>query len=432
MSRIVVVGAGLSGLAAGWRLHQAGHEVVVAEQSQDVGGSARSVRHGKYLIDTGPDLINTAYARFLALARELGLGDDIVHSSSRVDVIRDGRPIGFDSARPLSLMRTSLLSRRGKARLALGHLRTRRQVNRIDPFALTRYTDENAQAAQPFSHAAFGPEVSDHLIDPIVRAFAGTGLQHTSALAVLGALAVGREDMLSIKGGMGAVPTAIAERLDIRCGTRVTAIDERAQGVCVTADGGDIDADACLLAVMYDDARQMWPDVAAVMPGFGESLRPVPLISISLGFDAEAETEAYSVLIPTAEEPDALLAFMQRHKAPDRAPDGTTLVTLFTEATSARRFARQTDEEIVTWADERVTRWYPELAGRRDLGLVTRWPCTGYLPTPGFWERSAQLRKALPQARVQVTSTLFGSGSIERAVLGGERAAARLLESLPR
>ena len=223
MSRIVIVGAGLSGLAAGWRMHQAGHEVVVAEQSEDVGGSARSVRHGEYLIDTGPDLINTAYARFLALAREVGLGDDIVHSSSRVDVIRDGRPIGFDSARPLSLMRNSLLSRRGKARLALGHLRTRRQVNRIDPFALTRYTDENAQAAQPFSHAAFGPEVSDHLIDPIVRAFAGTGLQHTSALAVLGALAVGREDMLSIKGGMGAVPAAIAERLDIRCGTLVSA-----------------------------------------------------------------------------------------------------------------------------------------------------------------------------------------------------------------
>jgi oxygen-dependent protoporphyrinogen oxidase len=46
MSRIVVVGAGLSGLAAGWRLRQAGHEVVVAEQSEAVGGSARSVRHG--------------------------------------------------------------------------------------------------------------------------------------------------------------------------------------------------------------------------------------------------------------------------------------------------------------------------------------------------------------------------------------------------
>jgi protoporphyrinogen oxidase len=323
-----------------------------------------------------------------------------------------------------------LLSNRGRASLALGYLRTRKKVKALDPYDLTRYAAEGNQPARQFAYGTFGAEVAERFLDPIVRVFAGTGLRHANALSVLGAIAVGRYDLVNVVGGVQAIPTAVARRLDTRCDVTAKAVTETPGGVTVSTDGEDLHADACLLAVMYEEAAQMWPALTEAAPGFGETLQPIPLISISLGYRTAADTAAYTILVPTLEQPDALLAFMQQHKAPDRAPDGHTLVTLYTEALATPRYLGLTDAEITSWADDLVTGWYPELAGHRDLSVITRWQRTGYIPTPGFFQRSRDLRKALPRGRIQATSTLFGSGSLERAVLGGERAAARLSANL--
>lgn len=430
MSSVIVIGAGMSGLAAAYRLQQGGHQVTVLERGDVAGGSACSERHGGYLIDTGPDALNTSYVRLLGLAREVGLGDAIVPSSSAVDVIRAGHPVGFDARRPAGMLLTSLLSYRGRAGMALGYLRTRKKIKELDPYDLTRYAAEGKQPAHEFANNMFGAEVAERFLDPLVRVFAGTGLSQTNALSVLGAIAVGAYDLVNIVGGIQAIPTAVAGHLDTRCGVNVTAVAETADGVTVSTDGEDLHADACLLAVMYEEAAKMWPALIAASPGFGDSLQPIPLISISLGYDAAAATEAYTILVPTAEQPDALLAFMQQHKAPDRAPAGHTLVTLYTEALATARYLDRTDAEIASWADDLVTSWYPDLGGHRDMSVISRWRRTGYVPTPGFFERSRELRKALPQGRIQATSTLFGSGSLERAVLGGEKAASRLAAGL--
>jgi protoporphyrinogen oxidase len=430
MSRVIVVGAGMSGLAAAYRLHKDGHDVTVLERAAVPGGSATSERHGGYLIDTGPDALNTSYVRLVGLARDVGLAGAIVPSSSSVDVIRDGRPVSFDSRHPASLLRTPLLSTRGRVGLARGYLRTRKKIKALDPYDLTRYAAEGNQPAREFAYGTFGAEVAERFLDPVVRVFAGTGLRHASALSVLGAIAVGAYKLVNVVGGIQAIPAAVAGHLDTRCGVTVSAVTETPSGVTLSTDAEDLHADACLLAVMYEEAAQMWPALTVAAPGFGETLQPIPLISVSLGYRTVADTTAYTVLVPTVEQPDALLAFMQQHKAPDRAPDGHTLVTLYTEALAMSRYLEFSDAEITSWADDLVAGWYPELAGRRDLSVITRWQRTGYVPTPGFFQRSRDLRKALPQGRIQATATLFGSGSLERAVLGGERAASRLAANL--
>jgi len=59
MSRIVVVGAGVSGMAAAFLLCEAGHEVTVLERENVVGGLARTFRYGEYSFDVGPHRFHT-------------------------------------------------------------------------------------------------------------------------------------------------------------------------------------------------------------------------------------------------------------------------------------------------------------------------------------------------------------------------------------
>lgn len=63
------------------------------------------------------------------------------------------------------------------------------------------------------------------------------------------------------------------------------------------------------------------------------------------------------------------------------------------------------------------------------MSTVARWPHTGYWPSPGYWKGIADMRARLPKGNIHTTSTLFGSGGMERAVLGGQRAADRVLRS---
>jgi len=425
----VVVGGGLSGLAAAYRLQAAGTSVTVLERADGVGGMARTERHGDYLVDTGCDLLNRSFERYLALAGELGL--EVVAASQVVDFLRGGRPVEVDRRRPLSLPRNAVLSARGKRTLARGYLRLRRKIAGIDPYALTSQANLDVGTAQELCLRYFDDEVTEWIIDPILRAFAGTGTRHASGLSVLGALAVGTKEMVAVSGGMAALPRALAERLDVRCGATVARIEDRPDGVAVAYrdENGEheIHTDACVLAVSYHDALDMWPGLASTAPELAQRLKPVPLLSISLGYDAPPPTRAYSVLVPSRESAEALLIMVQSNKAPDRAPNGKTLVTVFTEALASARFFERSDDEIATWAADLLASYYPDLAGERELGLVTRWPNTGYWPFPGYWQAITMLRQALPPGNIHPTSTLFGSGGVERAVLGGQRAASRLL-----
>ncbi|MFQ5907134.1 MAG: FAD-dependent oxidoreductase, partial [bacterium] len=59
MSRVVVVGAGVSGTTAAFLLCEAGHEVTVLERENSVGGLARTFRYGSYSFDIGPHRFHT-------------------------------------------------------------------------------------------------------------------------------------------------------------------------------------------------------------------------------------------------------------------------------------------------------------------------------------------------------------------------------------
>lgn len=57
MSRVIVIGAGLGGLASAARLSAQGHQVTVLEQSDDIGGKLGTFRRDGFTFDTGPSLL---------------------------------------------------------------------------------------------------------------------------------------------------------------------------------------------------------------------------------------------------------------------------------------------------------------------------------------------------------------------------------------
>lgn len=93
MTRVVVVGAGIAGLAAAWDLSQAGADVTVLESERRPGGVIVTERRDGFLVEGGPDGFLAAEPELPALAAELGIGTRVVAQQARGSSLWTGKEI---------------------------------------------------------------------------------------------------------------------------------------------------------------------------------------------------------------------------------------------------------------------------------------------------------------------------------------------------
>ena len=145
MKRAVIIGGGITGLAAAHRLlersHESGEEVdlTLLEASGRTGGIVQTRERGGFLLESGPDSFISEKPTALDLAKRLGLESHLIETNAhhrRSFIVRQGRllpvPEGFHLLAPSRFwpfVKSDIFSWKGKARMALDLLLPRRQEN---------------------------------------------------------------------------------------------------------------------------------------------------------------------------------------------------------------------------------------------------------------------------------------------------------------
>ena len=91
LGRIAVIGGGIAGMTAAWRLKALGHVPVVYEKRDRVGGRMHSIRKGDFLMDIGMSAYLGTYREAIALILELGLADQLSERAAIGGFARGGR-----------------------------------------------------------------------------------------------------------------------------------------------------------------------------------------------------------------------------------------------------------------------------------------------------------------------------------------------------
>lgn len=456
--RLVVVGGGISGLAAAWAARRLADQrgvpldVVVLERNAEVGGKARSIEQDGWLVEAGPSGFLGGRPAMERLVAEAGLSADAIPAgvaSRRRFIYRAGRMREI-VPNPVALVRHGLLSVRGLGRML------------VEPFVRAR-RDGGDESVWDFAERRLGREVADRMVRPMALGiFAGDARRLSLGAAFPRMAALEREHgsiirgMIAKKGrissgaltsfrhGMQSLPLALARsgNFSVRCNSHVEAL-RRAAGthteasweVVVAGDAEPIPADGVILA------GEPWAMAALVRPLDDTAATELaaipcpPIAVVALGFAPAAASRipaGFGVLIARDEGFRMLGNLWESHLYPGRGPDGHILVRAMLGGAVDPGIGALPDEAVLQLARDEVARLY----GITDLPVFTRVErVERAIPQyeAGHRDRVARIEQALARFP-NLDATGFGLRGVAFAdaasdgIQVGERVAARLLD----
>lgn len=458
--RLLVVGGGITGLAAAWEAVRGADgrppaEVLLAEASDRLGGKLHTEVVGDLRIEHGPDSFVGYRPAALTLAEEVGVAGDVISPSGSRLVYLHARgklrpiPAGMGMVLPSRLgpfVTTGILSPADKLRAGLDLVIPRRLRDgedvAIGAFLRARLGDGIVRRfADPMVGGIYGASVDELSLDAVLPSLRADEAAHRSLM--LAALAAGRQargagrgpgsPFRTLRGGLGSLVDAVGARLreagaDIRLGTPVVELRPRGNGTeAVLGDGSVELVDAVVLAGGAAGSSTL---LAGPAPAAATALSQVPLatsVVVTLAYAAGSfprPVDSHGWL--EAELAPISGVTVSSAKWAGRAPEGTVLIRAFVPG---RAMAHAPDAALL---DAVVGHVGAVLGARRppEVTRLARWASVMPTYTVGHLGRVAAAERGLehlPAWRV-AGSALRGVG-IPDCVADGRRQAGLALDA---
>jgi len=458
--RIVVVGAGVTGLAAALRVRERApeREVVVLEASDRVGGALFTETVDGLVVEAGAESMLSEKPWGVALVERLGIASRFVSPAEgqrRTYVVRNGRllplPEGFlllAPTRPWPVLASGIFSPAGKLRLGA-------------EVVLPRGPEAEDESLASFTRRRFGTEALERVVDPLVGGIYTADPERLSIRAtlprfpdlershrsvILGLRATATRDTRNAAGaryglfttherGMGAFAHELATRLpegSVRLGARVDRLARTASGWRVDTDAEGIDAAAVVVATPAFHAAAMLAVVDADLARLLSEIEYASAATITLVYrkpDVPADLPGFGFVVPHQEGHDLIACTFLSRKYPFRTPDGLEVIRAFVGGARRPEMSALADDELLP----RVRADLAALAGIRaepTLVRVHRWARAMPQYVVGHLRRVTAIEERadrLPGLRL--AGAAYRGVGIPDCIRSGEAAADALVEA---
>jgi oxygen-dependent protoporphyrinogen oxidase len=372
--KIVVIGAGISGLTSAYLLHKEGYDVTVLEEKDQVGGSIETVMEEGFLFDRGPNSALETTPVISQLVKELKLEDELVYANKEGNkryILRNGELHALPMSPP-AFIKSKLFSGKAKLRLL------------AEPF-IGKSIDGYYQSIAEFVARRLGSEFLDYAINPFVAGvYAGKpeelsvksafpklyALEEEYGGLIWGAIRSMRKrkkraeqskqsaKMLSFKNGMKILPDAIAKHLDkrVKLSAKVFSVRKTSGGKYgVTYDDGDqkitLLTDVVLSTIPAYKAAEVFGYFDEELDKHLNEIYYPPVLVLYFVYDKKDIGQAldgFGFLIPSKEEKSFLGAIWSSVIFPNRADEIRASFTLFVGGSRDPGFIYDNENSVIS------------------------------------------------------------------------------------
>ncbi|HXQ69282.1 MAG TPA: protoporphyrinogen oxidase [Pyrinomonadaceae bacterium] len=367
MRRVVVIGGGISGLAAAHRLAELNQSIHVTliEGSPRLGGTLLTDEREGFLLERGPDSFITEKPEAVALAKRLGIESRLIETNPdhrRSFIVRNGRlrpvPEGFQLLAPSRIwpfLTTDIFSLAGKVRMAGDLVLPRRTTNGLSDESLSSFVRRRLgrealeRMAQPMVGGIYTADPETLSLRATLPRFLDMERDHRSVvLAMLRkARSQKRADQsgtsgarynlfLSFDRGMEVLVRALEQALsqiEIKLNTRVQSVLRNSSSWTIQLSSGQtLEADAICLAVPAYTAAQLLSSASPALAAQLNQIKYASTATINFAYPRNAiqhPLDGFGFVVPFVEKRSLIACSFSNVKFPGRAPDDHVLLRAF-------------------------------------------------------------------------------------------------------
>jgi len=429
--KVIIIGAGIGGLSAGYWLSRRGYTVEIVEASDRPGGRMVTLERKGDRVDVGAQFYHSSYRHAFDLMDVVNVTGDrrVIRGKIRFS-LKDGSTFLYDHKAPYM----KVLGLRGNLKLywfILAHILLRRR------FPMHRITEDrpeydNAEALDFFD----GPNdraLRDFVVTTVSMAD-NLGLpEYLSAYHFLHLFRISTfTTFIALTRGVSSLAEELAKLLPVQYESPVRQLVRekgRVVGVQMEADGSVRRAGHVIVAVTPPAAARLMPEDMEEQRDFFDSVTYSPFPMPVFFLDRRLRRDVWCYFNDPSLRRTLMFALDETTKIPEMVPSGKSIVTGWSGHPMTLDLIDRADDEIIGQAREDIDLMIPgfsncieEAVVYRHAYGVARYPTGSYRRVLDFVEQARQLKG------VSFVSDLFGGSYMEPSMSSGAAAVTRVCE----
>jgi protoporphyrinogen oxidase len=427
--KVIIIGAGIGGLSAGYWLSQRGYEVEILEALDRPGGRMATIERKGDKVDVGAQFFHSNYVHAFDLMDAFGLRRALKEIEGKVQFkFADGAQLDF-TPRTFYMSGLGLANNAKLYGFALKHIifGHRSPMYRIE---------EDRPECDDVEIAEFFKKPSERKLRDLVTAIAlASNLSEPEWMSLYHFIQLLRIDMFTkysvLTGGTASLTDEMAGSLPVRCDSPVRQLvmeKGRVVGVQMEEDGSVVKAGHVIVAAAAPSVGRMLPDELAEQRDFFDSVVQAPLPMPVFFLDRPVKRDVWAYFNQPTVKRTFSFAVDGSVKCPEMVPSGKGVVSAWSCYPNTLDLVDRPDDEISKKALEDLEAVIPGISGwveearvfwHKEAGMG-HYPTGSYRKVLDFREKAKSLRG------VSFVSDIFGGCFMEAAMVSAAEAVKRV------
>jgi len=353
--KIAIIGTGIAGLACAYELQKAGLDVTVYEKENYVGGRMSSRKKDSLIFDIGADHLCNIYDHMKKYCQELDIEWQPTESIE-YGLYKDGKI--QNHCKGLSVW----------SRMKLFFFFLFRKRTDIDFFDLSKFKELDTENAYDYMKRKVGTEIADYLVDPFATTYQFHRAKEITCAALLSIMnnictERHRWHLQRTKGGMSALPNALAERLNVKLSMPVQKVEK---GTVTTQESKET-YDAVVIATTSDVTKKILSCPTEPQKTLLNNTKHSSTISVSFEIDKDSVPHVFIVWVPYKESTTISGYVNEKMKGEQSIHNNSTLICTWLHEDFAKSIMGNSDEEIFEAVKKELLKVCPWFSRESDL-----------------------------------------------------------------
>ena len=411
--KVVVIGAGTSGLAAIHTLLKQSDrvDVTVLEGADHPGGRMAGEEVDGFYVDRAASLFIESYATVRSIGKDLGISFErspytkggYVYSNGKFCGVFVGGTLKQRLKTALTLLSFRLLSPKAVLQFARFSRIAKSKKEFLDVEDQTKLLPlDSTENFKEYMERNSLEEYLNQWVESDIRAFTGGAPEQfgtAACMAMLWNFVLNPDENLSVPTtGVGSLATALGRTYyeNIRFSTpakRVVIEDGAVKGV-ITEAGDLIEADSVICTTTATVALQLIPDLPSDTKDVLAKVKYSACCKLVIGLDFDLLPEgAYAVTFPRGSGTPLVAVENAKMVAPDAVPEGKTMYNCVVMEDDAREIFPLSDSEIADRLIGEIRKFFPEMPQKPEFIRVYRWHEASCLTHQGLLTEAHEMRQ---------------------------------------